>query len=80
MTAPTLRPDGSCPECKHGWVCTYHQQEGVRREREQAAHLRRVLAVARDKDLARCAAELELESDEFETWREKAARFLGVKL
>lgn len=72
LLKPTMNPDGSCPACIGGWLCSWHQQEGLRRDREQAAVLRRARAGIRQNIIARICAEHELESDEFQTAEQKA--------
>lgn len=80
LVAPTLRPDGSCPACSGGWSCPYHIAEGLRRDAEQSALLRRVAAAQRENEIARVCSRFELESDERGTREEKAAEILGLDL
>jgi hypothetical protein len=48
-------------------------------EEEKMEILLRVNAAGRAANLARIAARYELESDEFETWQEKAEQIMGRK-
>lgn len=73
---PTLNPDGSCPLCLGGWLCSWHQQDGLRRDREQAATLRQVAANIRQARIESICARYELESDEGGTAEQKAAKLL----
>ena len=72
MSAPTLRADGSCPDCANGWQCAYHQAEGVRRFNEREKMFRRVALGIRQNRIMQVCAENELESDEFYTREQKA--------
>ena len=72
MKSPTLRSDGSCPACSGGWTCSFHIAEGLRKDKENAATLRRVCESAKVNELARICARFELESDEMQTREEKA--------
>lgn len=76
LIKPTMNADGSCPFCLGGWLCSWHQQDGLRRDREQAATLRRVAANIRQARIESICAAHELESDEFQTAEQKAARLL----
>ena len=77
MKAPKLRPDGSCPECKGGWQCSYHQAEGLAADRRRFEAVRLAVIGLRESELGRTCARLELESDENGTARAKACRLLG---
>lgn len=77
LIPPTLNPDGSCPFCLGGWLCNYHQQEGLRKDREKAATLRHVAAHIRQSRIESICAQYELESDEGGTAEEKAMRLLN---
>ena len=74
---PVLRADGSCPVCSSGWVCAYHQEAGLRRDRERSAVLRRVCESMRAAEIGRVCARFELESDEFQTREQKAGRIIA---
>ena len=78
MNKPTLRKDGSCSACCGGWQCAWHQAEGVRRDRERGAMLRRISAVSWQYEIARVCSRFELESNEGGTREEKAERYLAV--
>ena len=75
IAAPVIRPDGSCTQCGSGHQCAFHSQEGLRRDREMGATLRRVCASYKANEIARICATHEIESDEFFTREEKAAQF-----
>ena len=76
MTAPELRPDGTCSACKGGWLCEYHQQEVVQRFETLRRLFWEVRSGARAAALARVAAEHDYESDEMSTAEQKAENFL----
>lgn len=76
MKAPTLRPDGTCPDCAHGWQCEFHSAQGLVADRRRADALKRASAGLREIELTRICCRHELESDEGGTAREKAARML----
>lgn len=77
LPEPVLRRDGSCPACMGGNVCRWHQEDGLRRDREGMDNLRRVCASAHAHEIGRICARYELESDEGGTREEKAERILA---
>ncbi len=76
MKSPILRPDGSCPDCLGGWLCKYHQQEGLRRDARKSQTIREAARALRAHNIARIMAQYELESDEFYTAEQKAIALL----
>ena len=56
--------------------CAYHLTEENRREKSTSEAIRHAVEVGREADLARVCIRHELESDEFSTRFEKAARIL----
>jgi hypothetical protein len=80
MKKPLILSDGSCSACVGGWQCAWHQNEGVRLDRERGAMLRRVSANSRQYEIARVCSRFELESDEGGTREEKAERYMAKNL
>jgi len=73
---PPKRADGTCSACIGGWQCKFHQIESVKADNRRANIFAEVCQNAREMDIARLAAHLELESDEAGTAEEKAERAL----
>jgi len=67
---------GACTACRGGWLCQWHKDEGLRKDAERSAVLRRVCQSIREAEIARVCSRFELESDEGGTREEKASRYL----
>lgn len=82
MKAPKLDANGACPLCSTsgGWLCQYHQVEGVRKFADQQAMLKGVAQSIHASRVAEVCARLELESDEFYTREQKAELILAGRL
>lgn len=78
--APAIRPDGSCPDCANGGgrICAYHSAEGIRKDREFWQSMRPRLEVARNAELWHIASRFEFETDQMQTWQQKAQRFIDA--
>lgn len=68
-----------CQDCSGGWLCKKCQQAGLVRDRQRAEAVRSASESHRYSEIARLAAQLELESDEFTTAEEKAIFIKGEK-
>lgn len=72
-----LNPDGTCPACIGGWLCKFHQQEGLRIDAQRSQVIKQAVAGIRRAEIARTCARYELESDEMLTAEQKAVAILN---
>lgn len=77
MNTPKYDASGACVDCYGGWMCAYHQADGLRRDRAKVLALSGLSESIRRGKLARIASRFELESDEGGTALEKAARMVS---
>ncbi len=76
MNAPKLRPDGACPDCIGGWLCAYHQRQGLDNDRKRSQAIKSAVRSLRNQELQRIMARYELESDEFLSAEQKAVAIM----